>query len=102
MSRILTDKFIEYLRSVRTDFSVKDGGEIYFFSDGWHFTFKVMNDDPYYFRMILQKVDEIKDNRDEIAELVNDINIRFKGIKATIQDGFVWLSSEQKEYLLQW
>lgn len=94
----MTTHLKEYLAANGITGNLENENQIRFFVDGWCFIFPT-NEDDNYFRLVLPNVYKITEDYDKISRLINDINIQYKGVKATIHsDNTVWFSVEQFVY----
>ena len=91
----MLEAFRKYLLS--NDIEVqneKDGTAIYFERTTLQYIFNCEKSDPYYFRIILPNILKVtSDNKQEILQLVNSVNLKFKVAKSVIvEDENVWVS----------
>lgn len=97
----MLEAFRKYLLS--NDIEVqneKDGTAIYFERNTLQYIFNCEKSDPYYFRIILPNILKVtSDNKQEILQLVNSVNLKFKVAKSVIvEDENVWVSVELFAY----
>lgn len=88
--------FKKYIDSNGIKIQNEDEISISFERNGLQYTFVCEKSDPYYFRVILPNILKVNaENKQEILQLVNSINLKFKVAKSVIvEDKNVWISVE--------
>lgn len=92
--------FKKYIDSKGIKIQSEDETTIFFERNGLQYTFACEKSDPYYFRIILPNILKVNaENKQEILQLVNSINLKFKVAKSFIvEDKNVWISVESFVY----
>ena len=97
----MLNEFCKYLSS-SSDYSIKskEANVVSFEYKGLNYLFAYDNDDPYYIRLMLPNVISVTDSRisDNLNNIINDYNLKFKAIKVTVVSDSLWLSIEQFIY----
>lgn len=91
----MLNSFRTYLSGIEAD--IKESKEAFIIFEKWglQFLFAIEASDPSYFRIMLPNIANIKeDNKQEINEIVNLENSKFKLAKAIIVEQQVWISAE--------
>lgn len=91
--------FHSYLLNLDVDIQEHRETFIVFKKNRLQFLFVTETSDPFYFRVILPNIAEIrKDNKQKIDTIINLENSKFKVAKAVIAEHEVWVSAEQFVY----
>ena len=92
--------FKKYIDSKGIKIQSEDETTIFFERNGLQYTFVCEKSDPYYFRIILPNILKVNaENKQEILQLVNSMNLKFKVAKSYIvEDKNVWISVESFVY----
>lgn len=92
--------FKKYIDSKGFKILNEDETTISFERNGLQYTFVYEKSDPYYFRVILPNILKVNtENEQEILQLVNSINLKFKVAKSVIvEKENVWISIESFVY----
>lgn len=92
--------FKKYIDSKGFRIQSEDETTISFERNGLQYTFVYEKSDPYYFRVILPNILKVNtENEQEILQLVNTINLKFKVAKSVIvEEKNVWISIESFVY----
>ena len=96
----MLNEFRNYLKSTPdVEISKEDNNTISFSYKSYHLLFIYDSTDPYYFRLILPNIINLKDLKKDIGDIVNDYNSKFKVSKMTVVDNnSLWISVEQFVY----
>ena len=91
----MRERLLEYLdkNNIKGDIH-KD--IVSFRSDGLNFVCQFYDDDPYYFRLMLPRID--KKDSDSLQQITSSINLRFKVAKLIDVGGEPWLVAESFVY----
>lgn len=92
--------FKKYIETKGIKIQSEDETTISFERNALQYTFVYEKSDPYYFRVILPNILKVDtENKQEILQLINTINLKFKVAKSVIvNDENVWISIESFVY----
>lgn len=95
---LMLNQFLDYLNSIGVKFAKGDDSVISFEKDGLVYMFICDEKDPYYFRLILPNIGDIKEDDPRVSNVVNQMNLQIKAAKAVVLDKKIWVSVEQFVY----
>lgn len=89
--------FENYLRALNITFNNQDSDVISFNYHGLNFLCVTDCNDPYFIRLVLPNIAE-ENNINNINQVINDYNVKYKAAKMLLINNSIWISIEQFVY----
>lgn len=89
--------FENYLRALNITFNNQDADVISFNYHGLNFLCVTDCNDPYFIRLVLPNIAE-ENNINNINQVINDYNVKYKAAKMLLINNSIWISIEQFVY----
>jgi|GEM_PF-5811232 len=90
-------QFIKYLQKRNINYERQSDTLITFTRDGLHFLLDYQQDDRHHLRILLPRIYKL-DPQEDISDIINDVNERFKVAKVYMIEGEIWAAAEVLVY----
>lgn len=92
----MINSIISYLKERGIRYETPDKTLVEFSLDGLNFLFQYREEeDPRFIRLLLPKVEDVKENENDVFKRMIDVTSSIKAVKCVIINSEVWLSVEQ-------